>query len=132
MGPWSILLVGLLAGPACADISTHDSDVDSRALAILGAVEPAWGRPTGDTSCHADRPCHAYCRAYFDLCGGGAFRDLTACVDACADWSPGVPGTLEDSLACRSKLLDDPGGLTSCIAAGPSSPICRDAREASA
>jgi len=69
-----------------------------------------------DTDTDPRDGCLAYCEAYDDHCGlASAHADLEACVDACSAW--GLAGT-----SCRAAFLGD--ALTSCVAAGPASPVC--------
>lgn len=75
------------------------------------------------TSSH-DAACRSYCRDYDAQCGdAGVFADDSACTDACAAWSTGE--THGGAVSCRAAFLAP--GQTSCIAAGPASPVCADA-----
>jgi hypothetical protein len=70
-----------------------------------------------------DTACRSYCRDYDARCGdAGVFADDSACAEACAAWSPGEADAVGDSVSCRAAFLAP--GRTSCIAAGPSSPLC--------
>lgn len=128
MGPRSFLLVALVAGPACDALASTDAESIARIELDDAVLADASSGADDDVIARDDDGpgCDAYCHAYVTRCGGGAFRDLSACIDACAAWEPGTPGARADSLACRSALLDEADGPMSCIAGGPSSPVCRE------
>jgi hypothetical protein len=109
---------------------------DDREAAIASAAERATvaraahhrrADPAGTTDgAQPEAACREYCREYAAQCGdAGAFADDTACADACAAWSPGAGDQRGDSVSCRAAFLT--AGRTSCIAAGPGSPLCVDA-----
>lgn len=115
--------------------TTLDADAlpDDRGAGIANAAERATptraahvrrAEPAGTTNgMQAEAACSEYCREYAEQCGdAGAFEDDTACTDTCAAWSPGAADQRGDSVSCRAAFLAP--GRTSCIAAGPSSPLC--------
>lgn len=116
---------------------TGDTTLDADALAdgieagiperadATAVAAPAPRAPLETTASH-DAACRSYCRDYDAHCGdAGAFADDSDCALACATWSPGEANAVGDSVSCRAAFLTP--GRTSCIAAGPGSPLCTDA-----
>ncbi len=71
--------------------------------------------------------CEGYCKELAEDCARPGFASEAECRATCNDWPLGTPGVLGPTVACHVEVL--PGNATgfgSCIAAGPSSPICVD------
>lgn len=101
-----------------------DDDCDDDPAIAVAARARAVSAPS-----RGARTCAAYCSTYLSTCTDSlAFATAQDCARTCAGWSIGTgpAGAAEDSVTCRASFLED--GARSCIAAGPGSPICKDAR----
>jgi hypothetical protein len=147
-GPAALALLCAFAAPlACAapqhDDASGDTDEATTDDAQDGADVDRDDAPApvfaGHDPSAAPRPrprpielvCAAYCDAYELSCGAvGGYRSVGECQDTCDDWPLGETGVIGATVGCHRAMLPSGGatGFASCIAAGPSSPICIDDR----
>lgn len=114
------------APPACVD----EPELDE--VAFVAHDELTHDEAVAAPAQAADRQsaaCSGYCEAFARACDRPlSFADDDDCLTTCEGWAMGEPGERGPSVACHTAMLPGTGdAFGSCIAAGPTSPICGDA-----
>jgi hypothetical protein len=120
------LVCAFAAPPACVDEVEHDE------VLVVAHDDPARDDDHAAPAHAADRrtaACTGYCDAFARACDRPlAYADDDDCLVTCAGWSIGESDERGPSVECHTAMLPGTGAaFGSCIAAGPSSPICGDA-----